>query len=284
VPLDNTAVGHQVGRISTTCDARWLMSYAAGVPDERPALYDTSTTLAVHPLFPVAPEWELITSMRASSPGMTIEEARRGIHTAHDLISARNVRAGESIDITAQVVGVDRRPAGATQQSLFVATDASGTIVWRTLFTTLFLGVDLVGEPAHVDIGWPVLPDAGTTSSIAERTSFVRSIDAHVYSECARIWNPIHTDVVAARAAGLEAPILHGTATLARAGSSVTDLAGVDLSRVERIAGRFRSPVDLGTTVTVRLLGIDDSYLGFEVARRDGQVAIAGGVAGLRPD
>ena len=38
---------------------------------------------------------------------------------------------------------------------------------------------------------------------------------AHVYTECARIWNPIHTDVAYARAAGLPDIILHGTATLA---------------------------------------------------------------------
>src|SRR4029077_6419959 len=40
---------------------------------------------------------------------------------------------------------------------------------------------------------------------------------AHVYTECARIWNPIHTDRAVARAAGLPDIILHGTATLALA-------------------------------------------------------------------
>ena len=286
MPLDNSAVGQHVGAITATCDARWLMSYAAGVPDERPDLYDTSGTLAVHPLFPVAPEWELITSVRLSSPAMTLAEARRGIHVAHDLVIDRSVRQGESIDITALVVGVDRRPAGATQQTLFVATDASGRTVWRTLFTSLFLGVDLVGDPAQLDISWPVAPATTAANQaaapIAERSSFVRSIDAHVYSECARIWNPIHTDVVAARAAGLAAPILHGTATLARAVSITTDLADVELSSVERIAARFRAPVDLATTITIRLLASEGSHLAFDVVRDDGLVAVADGLIGLR--
>src|SRR5215831_17990681 len=44
---------------------------------------------------------------------------------------------------------------------------------------------------------------------------------AHVYSECARIWNAIHTDRAAALAAGLPDIILHGTATLALAVSAV---------------------------------------------------------------
>ena len=45
---------------------------------------------------------------------------------------------------------------------------------------------------------------------------------AHVYTECARIWNPIHTDVAYARAAGLPDIILHGTATLALSISKVS--------------------------------------------------------------
>jgi len=43
---------------------------------------------------------------------------------------------------------------------------------------------------------------------------------AHVYTECARIWNPIHTDPAVARQAGLSAILLHGTATLALAVSA----------------------------------------------------------------
>ena len=38
---------------------------------------------------------------------------------------------------------------------------------------------------------------------------------AHVYTECARIWNPIHTDTAVTAKAGLPGIILHGTATLA---------------------------------------------------------------------
>src|SRR5262245_63914545 len=50
----------------------------------------------------------------------------------------------------------------------------------------------------------------------------------HVYTECARIWNPIHTDLAVVRAAGLSGPILHGTATLAlpHRASWPEDLAG----------------------------------------------------------
>ena len=46
---------------------------------------------------------------------------------------------------------------------------------------------------------------------------------AHTYTECAHIWNPIHTDRAVALAAGLPDIILHGTATLALAVSALVD-------------------------------------------------------------
>ncbi len=279
MPLDASVVSTMVGETSFRADARWLMSYAAGVPDERSELYDTSRELVVHPLFPVAPEWELLTAPRASRGAMSADEARRGIHLAHDLVLERTVQAGERIHLSAQVVGVGRRPAGATQDVLLVATASDGEVVWRTVFTSLFLGVDLIGEPVSMKTGWTASPldPAPTTTPLAARRSFIRPIDAHVYSECARIWNPIHTDVTAARRSGLAAPILHGTATLARAVSIVAELANVQLGDVRRVAGRFAAMVDLGTEIEVRLLAVNRGHCRFEVCNHLGRRAIADG-------
>lgn len=279
MPLDSSVVGTIVGVTSFRAEPRWLVSYAAGVPDERSELYDTSQDLVVHPLFPVAPEWELLIAPRASLGAMSADEARRGIHLAHDLALERAVQAGEHLNLSAQVVGVGRRPAGATQDVLFVATASGGEVVWRTMFTSLFLGVDLVGEPVSIKPGWtaPPLDAAPTTTPLAARRSFVRPIDAHVYSACARIWNPIHTDVTAARRSGLEAPILHGTATLARAVSIVAELANMQLGDVRRVAGRFAAMVELGTEIEVRLLAVNGGHCRFEVCNHFGRRAIADG-------
>ena len=278
--LHPTAVGVDLGAIEVVCDARWLMSFAAGVPDERSELYDT-TALGVHPLFPVAPEWELVMAARGAYGGLEPDEVRRGIHVEHDLVLHRAVRAGERLRIAATVTSVGRRRAGATQTTRFTATDSHGEVVWRTAMGSLFLGVELVGEPTSVGPDCPDQPSPPVGAPIAERASFVRPIDAHVYTECARIWNPIHTDVVAARRAGLERPILHGTATLARGVSIATELADVPLTSVTRVIGRFGAMVDPGTTITVRLLGRDDHSLAFDVLTADGRVAVADGVLGF---
>ena len=77
---------------------------------------------------------------------------------------------------------------------------------------------------------------------------------AHVYSECARIWNPIHTDVAVARAAGLPNIILHGTATLALAVSHVMRHAALDPRDVRRVRSSFTGMVPLPSRLTVRVI------------------------------
>ena len=278
MPLTSELVGHEFGHVSVRCDARWLMAYAAGVPDERPELYDTTTELATHPMFPVAPEWELLITHSSAPAALTRAEVLRGVHASHHVILERSIRPGEQIDIRATVVGVDRRRVGATQQVQFAATDADGDIVWRTLLSSLFLGVELDGDPACIDIDWPTTElSTAPAAPIAEQTSHVRAVDAHVYSECARIWNPIHTDVAIARSAGLTDPILHGTATMARGVSMATALAGWPLSDVRGVSGDFTSMVALDSTITVRLLEAAGEQLRFEVLNAAGHRAISNG-------
>lgn len=285
MPLDPTLVGRELGRLDVRPDARWLMAYAAGVPDERPELYETRAALVTHPLFPVAPEWELLITSHSTPRAMPRSESVRGVHYAHDVIVERSLRPDDELVLTATVIGVDRRRAGATQDVVFHAVDASGATVWRTRMTSLFRGVALVGEPVTVDVGWPEgLGEPDTVAPprpLAQVRSHVRSVDAHVYTECARIWNPIHTDTAVAEEAGLHAPILHGTATLARAVSLVTGMAGVPLADVRRVSGRFAAMVDLDTTVTVRLLHAGPTVLRFDVVNGAGLVAVVGGAIGV---
>jgi acyl dehydratase len=282
MPLHAQAIGEPIGAIDVHCDRRWVMSFAAGIPDDSAPFYDTVGHLAVHPLFPVAAEWQLVVMKRTDPSGMSADERRRGIHVAHDLAIERPVRPDETISLTASLLGVGRRRSGATQEVLFVARDTAGDIVWRSRFTSLFLGVELVGEPATLEIDWPATPPRPDTNGpLVATESTVRLVDAHVYSECARIWNPIHTDRAAARAAGLTDPILHGTATLARGVSLVTAATGVRLDAVTRVDCRFVGQVALGSTITARLLARDDHHLWFDVLTADGATAIGDGLVSI---
>ena len=103
---------------------------------------------------------------------------------------------------------------------------------------------------------------------------------AHTYTECARIWNPIHTDRAIARAAGLPDIILHGTATLAYGVSAVVArAAGNRPELVRRIACRFSAMVQLPSTITVRiwpgnLTTGGHTTVPFEVLNVDGDAAV----------
>src|SRR5207302_758537 len=150
---------------------------------------------------------------------------------AHRLVLHRPPRAGDSLRTGARVLEVAPRRAGTLVVSRFETVDAGGKPVSTTDYASVYRGVALaVAEerPAGRDAGgaredgrvrWQEAVEVGATAG-------------HIYTECARIWNPIHTDVALARAAGLPGPILHGTATLALAVSRVVrrDLPAVDRS------------------------------------------------------
>jgi acyl dehydratase len=105
---------------------------------------------------------------------------------------------------------------------------------------------------------------------------------AHVYTECARIWNPIHTDRAVALAAGLPDIILHGTATLALAVSAVLrhERGGPALP-VARITCRFAGMVRLPSTLRVEgwaeAANPEGRVIRFQALAADGRPAVRDG-------
>ena len=105
---------------------------------------------------------------------------------------------------------------------------------------------------------------------------------AHIYTEGARIWNPIHTDRAVARAAGLPAIILHGTATLALAVSQVLrrEPRG-PAAGVRRILCRFGAMVEMPSAITVEGLGATDTaegrWVAFRALTAEGHAAVRDG-------
>ncbi len=274
MPVPSEAVGARTAPFTHAVDARWLMAYAAGLRDLNPAYLDTERPggVVAHPLFPVCVEWPVVLAVRALPPleaHVTHAEARRGVHATHDLEINRPIRAGDVLTTTAEITGVERRKPGAFLTMVLTTVDAGGAEVCRTTQGSLYLGVDVIGDdrPAPPP---PDLPAAAESPSASRAVDIGRG-DAHTYTECARIWNPIHTDVGVAHDAGLPDIILHGTATLAHAVSfAVDEWAGGDPTRVRRARGRFGAMVLMPSAVTVRSLGGGR----FDVRTDDGAPAI----------
>jgi len=262
--LSPDLVGTEAGPVVHEIDARWLMAYAAGIGETDPRWYDTTLPGGPpgHPLFPVCYEWPAIVALR--SPALPAAVASRGVHLAHRVVVERPPRAGDRLTTTARVVALVPRRAGALLVLALPTLDAAGRPVTTTYHASLFRDVPVAAPADPEEVVATLLAEAPAGPPRWEETVDVAPGAAHVYTESARIWNPIHTDVAVARAAGLPGVILHGTATLALACSRVIrrDLAG-DPRGVREIRARFTGMVPVPARLAVR--GVGRPALGFEV-------------------
>jgi len=291
MPLNASTVGASTDPVVHDVDERWLMAYAAGVGDTLPCYLDTLRPggIVAHPLFPVCVEWPAVVEMRgsASASGLTPDEAVRSVHATHDLVIHRGVRPGDRLTTRALIVGVERRKPGAFQVMRLDTVDAAGKPVCTTWQGGLFRDVAVTGEDRFpADAPAPPRP-VEVTSVRAEVKVPISTLAAHVYTECARIWNPVHTDIAVAKRAGLPALILHGTATLALAVSRIVTLeGGNEPERVRRVAGRFSAMVLMPSEITVRVLAResapDGDVVRFEVLNAEGKLAVQNGLIELR--
>jgi acyl dehydratase len=265
-------VGATAGPLDSLVDARWLMAYAAALGEDDPRYYDTAAPAgpAAHPLFPVCYEWPVAVALRERVIDAAL--APRSVHATHALTLHRAPRAGDRLRTSARVTAVEPRPAGTRVTVRFETVDAGGAPVSTTDYGSVYRGIG----PADPAVPPPAAPPAPALRWTAPLE--VPAQAAHVYTECARIWNPIHTDVSVARAAGLPGLILHGTATLALAVSRlVARELGGDPAAAGRIGARFTGMVRLPSRLTLRLHDTPGAALSFEVCDAAGHPVLSHG-------
>ena len=272
-------VGTEIGAVSTSLDARWLMAYSAALGLDDPRYYDTANGSgpAAHPLFPVCYEWPAVQALRARTIHETL--LKLAVHSTHHVVIHRPPTAHDRLLTRAQVTEVRPTRTGTLYVARFSTVDRNGRPVTTTEYGSVFRGVETDGQTRLVvePLVRP-LPPPSPGTRWSEPVN-VASWSAHVYSECARIWNPIHTDLAVAREAGLSAPILHGSATLALAVSQVIrrDLDG-DPTRVREVAARLTGMVRMPSTITVRGLTRAGDVIGFDAVDARGEPVLSDGV------
>ena len=282
MPLPSTLVGAVSGPFTYTADARWLMAYAAALGECAPCYFDTCAPLAPHPLFPVCLEWDAIVALRESTEAtaMSAQEKASAVHAEHDLHLVRPIHAGERLEVTATAIALEARRAGAYVVKRIDTRDTHGDLVARTYQGTLYRGVAVAGTPNTLETApnWPAAAGLEPGLDGAGHAIDVRGGLAHIYTECARIWNPIHTDRAHALAAGLPDIILHGTATLALALSALvaTRLGGVP-GRVTRLGCRMSGMVRMPATLTLNAQQAAAETLAFAVRDAHGASVLSRG-------
>lgn len=289
MPLDSSLVGSKIESIATEIDTRWAMAFAASLADYLPCYLDTRQPdgIVAHPMFAVCFESPAAGSIRHKARGsLSRDEAVRGVHATHHTIIHRLVHPPEHLITSAQLLGIERRTPGAYEVAKFETVDDQGAPVCTTYYGTLYREVDVKGPDCPANT--PPLPATSHTGPPRKEVRVpIGAGAAHIYTECARIWNPIHTDAATAAKAGLPGLILHGTATLAIAVSRIIEAeAGGDPTKIAQVFGRFGAMVLMPSEVLVRINAREQSNDGetvfFEAINAEGGRAIRDGVIILR--
>jgi fatty acid synthase len=198
------------------------------------------------------------------------------VHLDH-AISGSVPTGSTSLDVSAVVRSVADTEFGRVVTVDVTIADNS------TVVATLVERFTLRGRAGAADLADPSVAggSVGTSSEVIDTPRRRRAlvtipapIDLRAFAQVTGDHNPIHTNVAAARLAGLGAPIVHGMWVSAAAQRAVTDATGRTLSGW---TARFLAPVRLGDDVqfTADRIGIVDGDEVVEVvARAHGEVVL----------
>lgn len=278
--------GLAVGTSSAETTKRRLMAYAAGIRAERDVYLNDVREggIVAPPAFVVALEWPILNGPAyRQALGADQDTMQASVHVQQDTRFHRPILPGDRLTTAGRIVTVRPTSAGAFVGLHIVTTEAeSGEAVAETHTAAIFLRVPVEGEARSMLEFPPLRPDRDLAGD-AEYSAVVpvaRTL-AHVYTECAAIWNPIHSELTEARKARLPDIILQGTCTWALAAEKLIDrYGGGDPTRLRRFGGRFHGMVIPGREIRVdaRPDGAD-GRIAFTVENDVGELAIHSGIA-----
>ncbi len=316
--LSASIVGATAGPLAQTIDARWLMAYNAALSDAlpRPVAHPLFAVCYEWPVAVTLREQAIGAaiaplSVHASHDLVIHRPPRAGdrLTTTATVADVVPRRSGALVLMRFDTVDADGEPVTTTTYgSLYRGVRVTDTTVTRSspdrrAAETLRSGPDGKSEQSALrrrSDGEHENPDGKSEQSalrsrpdgesenpdgksenpdVAWHESVtVAASAAHVYTECARIWNPIHTDETVARAAGLSGIILHGTATLALCISRVVSRElGGDPASIHGVRARFTGMVKLPSTFVVRVAQPAERRISFDAVDDGGRPILSQG-------
>lgn len=287
MPIEASAVGKKLHEQRVVIDKRRLLAFSAVIGDTSDACFDDARPEGVValPQYCVSLEWPLARDPKtAAGLGLTGGEAKAVIHLRQDSQFHSPIRPGDVLSIRSVLTGVRAAPRGAIVRSRTDTVNASkGMHVVTTHSDALFMGVSVNGDDTpEKESSTEPLEDL--PASCERTTVHIARELPHLYTECARIYNPIHTERAVALAAGLPDIILHGTATWALAGREITRrYADGDAGRLRRLAGEFSAMVIPGEDIVIEFArsSTEPNIVLFAVRNHEGALAIKNGIAEL---
>ena len=282
--LETTNVGTFGIAKTTLLDKRFTMAYAAGISDDNEAYFndDRAGSPKVHPCIAFSLQWAArFRPDQSQDPNV----ASFGVHASTDLVVHRPFKSGEAITTQGQLLQMRQISPGVYNVDLYRMTSSTGELVAELYYNGITRGATLIGADAVVGEELPPAKVSGVVSEtpLWKKEIFIPLHAAQQYTECAQIYNPIHTEPSVAKAAGLPDMILHGSATKALALTAIIgQYFNGNPEHVTRLFGQLRGMVLMNTSIQIEVLAEhrrDDTLtLVFRVVNSDGQLAISNGV------
>ncbi|MFT3723389.1 MAG: MaoC/PaaZ C-terminal domain-containing protein [Hyphomonadaceae bacterium] len=282
MPVSSQSVGLQLPGRTLTVTTRMALAYAAGIGETSQICCDDARSdFLAHPAICTRLEWLLVSQSRSRVLGLSTTEALRAVHAGQATRFLQPIHADAQVSIAGQIVEVRSTRAGALVGTQITLADAAtGALLTSTRSRAVYRGVPVLGEDRALTA--TETDEAGADQGLPESIRVeLHPNFPHIYTECADIWNPIHTERRAAEAAQLPGIIVHGTALWALAGRELTRCyAPGRPDRLRSLAGRFSAMVLAGEPITVNH-GLDKhaGRIRFSVLNASGAVAVSHGVA-----
>ncbi|MCK9249743.1 MAG: DUF1729 domain-containing protein [Solirubrobacteraceae bacterium] len=212
----------------------------------------------------------------ADRPGVTV-------------VDGAGLRPGDRLDVDVRTTLVRARDADVAHVTAEGALSRDGAVVARVALDDATPAGDRPAPRHPVDALLDALAPAAPPRHQRPRHALatvedLAPDDATPFARIGGDHNPLHRSVLAARLAGLDAPIVHGAWTAARASAFVVDaVAGGDATALERWSVRFLAPVATGALLRfdATRTGVRDGRLLVEVRVRADDVDVALGEAEL---
>ena len=282
-PLNADEVGGLTIANTTLLSARKVMAYASGINDLNPGYFDDTTNdgLYVHPAIAFSLQWN---SRFTPERSTNHRAAPFGVHAATDLTMHHAFRQGDAITIQGQMIARREIRPGVYTVDRYKMTNGSGLLIAELDYISITRGASLIGDNTNI-AEEKTIPNniSQNARPIWEEAVDVPLNAGQQYTECANIYNPIHTEKSVAIKAGLPDIILHGSATKAIALSKIIDQCfDSDPRRITRLYGQLRAMVVMNTSIRVQCLSTkdigDERVVHFVVLTQNGDLAIANGV------
>lgn len=196
---------------------------------------------------------------------------RRMVRAGNTLRWQRPLRAGDVVEATARVAGVEAKSSGELL-AVSIALKVGGADV-ATVDCTYFVRAEAAAKPAGAPK--PAEPSPGLVLGTTTRT--IDASTPRVYAESSDDKNPIHLDAAAAKAAGFADVILQGSCTLAYAASAVVASAcDHDDARIKSLTARYAKPVLPGDALTFTVRDAPGGVVVVDAVNQAGVAVLAG--------